>query len=52
VQEIYITPKSVIFIRNTNNDTLEVADQKEVKKWIGIHEPEKYLKFFGEVEEG
>ena len=32
--------------------TLEVADQKQVKKWIGENEPDKYIKFFGEVEEG
>lgn len=31
---------------------LEIADQKQVKKWIGEHEPDKYIKFFGEVEEG
>ena len=52
VQEIYITAKGVIFIHNTNNESLEVANQKEVKKWIGEHEPDKYIKFFGEVEEG
>lgn len=52
VQEIYITAKGVIFIRNINEDSLEVANQKEIKKWIGEHEPDKYIKFFGEVEEG
>lgn len=31
VQEIYITAKGVIFIRNINKDSLEVANQKEIK---------------------
>lgn len=31
---------------------LEVPSQKEVKKWIGENEPDKYIKYFGEVEEG
>jgi len=52
VQEIYITGNGVLFLRNINKDTLQVADQKECKKWIGEHEPDKYIKFFGEVEEG
>ena len=45
VQEIYITAKGVIFIRNINENSLEVANQKEIKKWIGEHEPDKYIKF-------
>lgn len=52
VQEIYITKKGTIFIRKINEDKLEVADQKKAKAWIGENEPEKYIKFFGEVEEG
>lgn len=52
VQEIYLTPKGVIFLHNVKNDTLEVADQKKVKEWIGKNEPDQYIKFFGEVEEG
>lgn len=52
VQEIYITEKGVIFFHDNNEDTLEVADQKQAKAWIGEHEPDKYIKFFGEVEEG
>lgn len=52
VQEIYITPKNILFLHNTNQGSLEVADQKACKKWIGEREPEKYIKFFGEVEEG
>lgn len=52
VQEIYITEKGVIFMHNTGKGTLEVADQKKAMKWIGENEPDKYMKFFGEVEEG
>lgn len=52
VQEIYITEKGVVFFRNMNEDTLEIPNQKEVKKWIGANKPEQYIKFFGKVEEG
>lgn len=52
VQEIYITKNNIIFLHNKNEDTLEVADQKKVKEWIGKNEPDKYIEFFGEVEEG
>ena len=52
VKEIYITEKGVLFLRNIKEGTLEVADQKQAKKWIGENEPDKYIKFFGEVEEG
>jgi hypothetical protein len=48
----YITKKGVVFFRNINENTLEVPSQKEVKKWIGENEPDKYIKYFGEVEEG
>lgn len=53
VQEIYITDKGVVFLHTIRGSgKLEVADQKQVKKWIGENEPDKYIKFFGEVEEG
>lgn len=52
VQEIYITKKGIIFVYSINDKKLEVADQKKVKQWIGEHEPDKYIEFFGEVEEG
>lgn len=52
VQEIYITGKDVLFIYNIGSKKLEVADQKKCKEWIGENEPDKYIKFFGEVEEG
>ena len=53
VQEIYITDKGVVFLyTTTGSGKLEVADQKQVKKWIDQNEPDKYIKFFREVEEG
>lgn len=52
VQEIYITENDTLFLHNINGKSLEVANQKECKRWIGEHEPTKYIKFFGEVEEG
>lgn len=52
VQEIYITEKNTLFLHNINGKNLEVANQKKCKEWIGEHEPDKYIKFFGEVEEG
>ena len=53
VQEIYITDKGIVFLyTTTDKGKLEVADQKGIKKWIGENEPDKYIEFFGEVEEG
>lgn len=52
VQEIYITKKGIIFVYSINHKKLEVADQKKIKQWIGEHKPDKYIEFFGEVEEG
>ncbi len=53
VQEIYITDKGVVFLHTTaGTEKIEVADQKKIRQWIGEHEPDKYIEFFGEVEEG
>lgn len=53
VQEIYITEKGTVFLyTTTGKGKLEVADQKSVKGWIGENEPDRYIEFFGEVEEG
>lgn len=53
VQEIYITDNNTIFLYTTvGAGRIEIPDQKEIKKYIGEHEPDKYIKFFGEVEEG
>lgn len=51
-QEIYITDKGMVFLHTISSKKLEVADQGQVKKWIGENEPDKYVEFFGEVEEG
>ena len=53
VQEIYITDKGIVFLYTTaGKEKIKVADQKSVKAWIGENEPDKYIEFFGEVEEG
>ena len=53
MQEIYITDKGIVFLYTTaGKEKIKVADQKSVKAWIGENEPDKYIEFFGEVEEG
>ena len=52
MQEIYITKKGTIFLYNVNKEILEMVDQAQIKAWIGENEPDTYIKFFGEVEEG
>ena len=52
MQEIYITKKGTIFVHTIGTKKLEVADQEKIKAWIGENEPDKYIRFFGEVEEG
>lgn len=51
VQEIYITKKELYFSQY-KWEHVRGAKPKEVKKWIGENEPDKYIKYFGEVEEG
>lgn len=52
VKEIYITEKDVVFIYHVTDKKITVPDQKDIKRKIGEHEPDKYIEFFGEVEEG
>lgn len=52
IKEIYITKGEIVFIHDICGKRLEIPDQKEIRKRIGEHEPDKYIKFFGEVEEG
>lgn len=53
VQEIYITDKDTVFLHTTTGSgKIEIPNKKGIKAWIGEHEPDKYIKFFGEVEEG
>ena len=49
---MYMTGKGVIFQYDVNGKALEVADQRQARKWVGEHEPDRYIEFFGEVEEG
>lgn len=51
-KEIYITGKGVVFVYDVKDKKITVPDQKDIKRKIGENEPEKYIKFFGEVEEG
>lgn len=51
-KEIFITEKGMVFAHCIYDKKLEIPDQKEIKEWIGKYEPDKYIKFFGEVEEG
>lgn len=53
IQEIYVTNKGVVFEHTVVGDArLSIPNQKEIKQWIGKNEPDKYIEFFGEVEEG
>ena len=52
VKEMYMTGKGVIFQYDVNGKALEVADQRQARKWVGEHEPDRYIEFFGEVQEG
>ena len=52
LEEIFITKKGTVFTHSIYGKKLEIPDQKEIKKHIGKNEPDKYIKFFGEVEEG
>ena len=51
-KEIYITEKGVVFIYHVTDKKITVPDQKDIKRKIGENEPDKYIEFFGEVEEG
>lgn len=51
VQEIYLSQNGIIFLKDKRPEKLSVADQDEVKKYIGEKYPEEYIKFFGEVKE-
>ena len=46
VQEIYISKTGILFKCNTEDETLEVADQKKCKEWIGRNYPDRYIEFF------
>lgn len=53
VETIYLSNNGMLFIQDNNTTKLRLpSSQEELKKWIGENEPDKYIKFFGEVEEG
>lgn len=51
VQEMYLSPGGIIFIKNTKPESLEMTDQRQAMKYIGENYPETYIEFFGEVKE-
>lgn len=51
VQTIFLSPGGWLFLRNNNQNKLEVGDQKTIKDYIGENYPDKYKEIFGEVEE-
>ncbi len=53
VKEIFVTDKGMVFeYKVVGDERLTIPNQKEIKKWIGENEPDKYIEFFGEVEDG
>jgi len=53
IETIYLSNNGMLFIQDNNTTKLRLPDrQQDLKKWIGENEPDKYIKFFGEVEEG
>jgi translation elongation factor P/translation initiation factor 5A len=53
VETIYLSNNGMLFIQDNNYNKLSLpTSQEDLKKWIGQNEPDKYIKFFGEVEEG
>ena len=53
IETIYLSNSGMLFIQDTATTKLRLpSNQEDLKKWIGENEPDKYIKFFGEVEEG
>lgn len=51
VKEIHIGKNGTLFACDKKTSEIEVVDQESAKEYIGKKYPEKYLKYFGEVEE-
>lgn len=51
MHEIHISKTGILFTYDKKRNVICVADQEEEKKWIGEHEPDKYIEFFGKPEE-
>lgn len=53
IETIYLSNNDMLFIQDNNTEKLSLpTSQEDLKKWIGQNEPDKYIKLFGEVEEG
>lgn len=53
LETIYLSNNGMLFIQDNKTEKLSLPiNQEDLKKWIGQNEPDKYIKFFGEVEEG
>jgi hypothetical protein len=51
VQTIFLSPTGWLFLQNNTKGDLAVADQKQVKDYIGENYPERFIEVFGKVEE-
>lgn len=52
IATIWLSPGGILFKENkAKKDKLEIMDQEAAKRYIGEHDPEIYIKYFGEVEE-
>ncbi len=53
IETIYLTENGMLFIQDNRTQKLSLPfSQGDLRKWIGENEPDKFIKFFGEVEEG
>lgn len=46
---IYISKSGILF--TYDGGKIQVKDQEECKRWLGEHEPDKYIEIFGRPEE-
>ncbi len=51
VQELYLSPRGILFTKDKRPEKLKVPDQDTAKKYVGENYPETYMEFFGEVKE-
>lgn len=52
VQTIYLSPGGILFLQDNNSkESLEVGDQRSLRKYIGEHYPDVYQKHFGKAKE-
>ncbi len=51
VKELYISTGGIIFCKYTETGEMYVEDQETAKDYIGRHQPETYMAFFGKIKE-